>query len=303
MSRRPENRAAKYDIKSGFVAIAGAPNSGKSTLLNRMLGKKISITSGKPQTTRHRILGVVQRTASQMVFIDTPGVHRSNKALNVRIVEQAVLALNDVDMALFLVDAAAPDPESEEMLLKKIKGQKKSVVLALNKIDLIKKPALASILEIWSGRFSFAAVIPVSARHGTGVEILLQVMEKNLPSGPAYFPEDVLTDMPERFIAAEMIREKVFRFTSREVPYSTAVTVENFTKKKNLLEIHAEIHVEHDSQKGIVIGKNGARLKKIGSEARKEIERMTGNKVFLKLFIRVRKNWSKDAKAIRRFGY
>jgi len=291
------------DIKSGFVAIAGAPNAGKSTLLNRMLKQKISITSRKPQTTRNRILGVAHRPGSQMVFLDTPGVHKAKKALNIKIVEEAVLAMGDADVILLLVDAADPDPESETILMEKLAEKKKPTVLAVNKIDLLKKSEAPPVLEAWSEKCPFAPVMPLSAKHGTGVEELFEAMEQILPIGPAYFPEDALTDMPERFIAAEMIREKVFRFTGSEIPYSTAVTVEDFIKEKNLIRIYAKIHVEHDSQKGILIGKKGEKLKQIGSEARKEIERMTGRKVFLKLFIRVQKNWSKDTKAMRRFGY
>ena len=294
---------SNYDIKSGFVAIAGAPNAGKSTLLNRILKRKISITSRKPQTTRNRILGVLHRPGSQMVFLDTPGVHKAKKALNRKIVEEAVSAMGDADVILLLADAAAPDPESEAILMEKLAEKKKPTVLAVNKMDLLKKAEAAPLLSAWSEKYPFAAVMPLSAKHGDGVEELFETMENILLPGPAYFPEDALTDMPERFIAAEMIREKVFRFTGSEIPYSTAVTVEDFIKEKNLIRIYAKIHVEHDSQKGILIGKKGEKLKEIGSEARKEIERMTGRKVFLKLFIRVQKNWSKDTKAMRRFGY
>ena len=293
------------DFKSGFVAIVGAPNVGKSTLLNQMLGEKISITSKKPQTTRNRILGVVHRPSSQLVFIDTPGIHKAKRPLNVRIVDAALSALGSVDIVLVMVDVANPDPDSEAFLVTKLKKLKQPVVLALNKIDLVKKPALLTIIDNWAKAYSFEAIIPISAILGAQLEELLEAMEALLPKGPPLFPEDTLTDLPERFIAAEMIREKVFRLTGQEIPYSTAVTIESFSEKKkgSLVMIHATIHVEHASQKGMIIGKNGNMLKMIGTEARKEIERMVGAKVYLKLFVRVHKNWSKDTKALRRFGY
>lgn len=293
------------DFKSGFVAIAGAPNAGKSTLLNRMLGGKISITSKKPQTTRNRILGVVHRPSSQLVFIDLPGVHRTKDSFNVRIVDIALSSIDDADIILVIMDVANPDPNSEYFIVNKLKAQKKPIILALNKIDLVKKATLPAIMDKWEKTYSFDAVIPLSAKHGTQVEELLKAMEAILPKGPPFFPEDTLTDLPERFIAAEMIREKVFRLTGQEIPYSTAVTVDSFSeeKKGTLVKIHATIHLERNSQKGIIIGKSGSKLKKIGEEARKEIEKMVGSKVFLKLFVRVQKNWSKDTKALRRFGY
>jgi len=292
-------------FKSGFIAIVGAPNVGKSTLLNRMLGEKISITSKKPQTTRNRIVGVVHRPLSQLIFIDTPGVHKAGKPLNVRIVEQALSALGDVDAVLIMVDASAPDSESEAILVKNLKMLKLPVILALNKIDLIKKPILLSLIDQWTGRYPFKAIIPVSARHGTQVDAISEALEKLLPPGPPFFPEDALTDMPERFIAGEMIREKVFRLTGQEIPYSIAVTVDSFKEdsRKGLVRILATIHVERDSQKGIIIGKKGGKLKQIGEAARKDIERLLGTKVFLELFVRIQKNWSKDTRALRRFGY
>ena len=300
-----QNTNRFVDFKSGFVAIAGAPNAGKSTLLNRMLGGKISITSKKPQTTRNRILGIVHRPSSQLVFIDLPGVHKAKDPFNVRIVDLALSSIGDADLILVIADVANPDPNSENFIVKKLKNQKKPIILALNKIDLIKKSILPAVIDKWAKAYSFDAVIPLSAKHGTQIEELLEAMEALLPKGPPFFPEDALTDLPERFIAAEMIREKVFRLTGQEIPYSTAVTVDSFSEEKKgaLVKIHATIHLERNSQKGIVIGKNGSKLKKIGEEARKEIEKMVGSKVFLKLFVRVQKKWSKDTKALRRFGY
>ncbi|MFC1811993.1 GTPase Era [Thermodesulfobacteriota bacterium] len=303
MTKKTDDQFGEF--KSGFVAISGAPNVGKSTLLNQMLGEKISITSKKPQTTRNRILGVLHRPSSQLVFLDTPGVHKATRLLNVRIVDTALSALADADIVLVVVDAANSDPDSETLLVKKIKTLHRPVVLVLNKIDLIEKPMLLTMMDQWAKSYSFEAIIPVSAILGEQVEQLLEAMEALLPYGPPYFPEETITDMPERFIAAEMIREKVFRLTEQEIPYSTAVTIESFSedKKGTLVKINATIHVERGSQKGMVIGKDGSRLKMIGTEARKEIERMVGTKVFLKLFVRVSKNWSKDTKALRRLGY
>jgi len=293
------------DFKSGFIAIIGAPNAGKSTFLNRLLGEKISITSRKPQTTRNRILGVVHRPSSQLVFFDTPGVHRAKNELNVRIVDSALSAMGDVDVILILIDVANDDADSENYMVKKLNKQKRPVVLALNKIDLVKKAALLEIIDKWSKKYTFEAIVPICAKHGEQLDKLLGTIEALLPSGPPFFPEETLTDLSERFITAEMIREKVFRLTGQEIPYSTAVTVDSFSEKKggNLVKISATIHIERDSQKGIIIGKKGSKLKKIGEDSRKDIERLLGTKVFLKLFVRVQKNWSKDTKAIRRFGY
>ncbi|MBI5581643.1 MAG: GTPase Era [Deltaproteobacteria bacterium] len=297
---------APAPFKSGYVTIAGAPNSGKSTLLNRILGEKISIISSKPQTTRTRILGVCHRPGAQIVFYDTPGVFVAKDTLNLRIVDTAIGAIGEADVLLAVVDAARPDPEAEDCLLQKIRNQKHPAVLALNKIDLVSdKQGLLEIIERWSGRHPFEAVVPISALDGTQVEEIVSAIVKALPAGPAYYPEDTLTDVTERFIAAELIREKLFRLTGEEIPYASAVTVEDYKPSADgkRVSIAATIHLERDSQKGIVIGKGGAVLKRIGTEARQDIERMTGAKVYLKLFVRVQKNWRKDSKAIERFGY
>ena len=288
-----------------MAAIVGAPNSGKSTLLNRILEQKISITSKKPQTTRNRILGVRDLAGGQIVFLDTPGVHRSAGQLNRRIVDVALAALGDVDLILLVVDASQADPDAETYLVGKLKAKKVPCILALNKVDLVAKPALLALIDRWSRLHAFAAVVPVSALKGTQVPELIEAMQKALPCGPPLYPPGSLTDLPERFVAAEMIREKVFRLTGEEIPYATALTVEAFSEEKDgkLVKIHATIHVERDSQKAIVIGKGGRKLRQIGEAARFEIERMVGCQVFLKLFVRVQKNWTKDTKALRRFGY
>ena len=292
-------------FKSGFVTIAGPPNAGKSTLLNRFLGEKISITSKKPQTTRNRILGVLHRPAAQLIFYDTPGVFEAKDRLNIRIVDEALSAVGDADLILVVVDAAYADPNAERFLIKRIQRQTRPVILALNKIDRIEKPVLLSLIDKWSGIHAFEAVVPICAKDGTQIEELIKAMEDVLPQGPPYFPEDTLTDVPERFIVAELIREQVFRLTGEEIPYATAVTVESFKEEKNgrLIIINANIHIERDSQKGIIIGKNGSKLKQIGTRSREQIQRLLGAKVYLKLFVKIQKNWRKDTKAIRRFGY
>ena len=299
------SRNSQSDFKSGFVTIVGAPNVGKSTLLNRLLGQKISITSKKPQTTRNRILGVVHSPCTQLVFIDTPGIHKADNVFNTRIVEVALGALGDADLILFMIDVTHPDPPSDAILINALKEKSRPVILALNKIDGVDKAKVLKAIEQWAAVYEFRQVVPISAKQGTQIDTLLDVMETALPHGPAYFPEDAITDVPERFLAAEMIREKVFRMTGQEIPYSIAVTVEEFSEdeKRGLVKIHASIHAERDSQKGIIIGKGGRKLKQIGEVARKDIEKMLGARVFLKLFVRVQKNWSKDTRALRRFGY
>jgi GTP-binding protein Era len=293
------------DFKSGYVSILGAPNAGKSTLLNRILGEKISITSKKPQTTRNRILGVLHRLKSQMIFFDTPGVFQAKDKLNVRIVDAAFSALGDADLVLVVVDVSQPDPNAERYLVKKLKSQKNPVILALNKIDLIEKSGILKIIEKWSTVYGFKELVPISARLGTQVEDLIATMEKILPAGPPFFPEDTLTNASERFMVAELVREQVFRMTGEEIPYATAVTVDSFKEKKEgrLISIEATIHLERSSQKGIVIGKNGSKLKQIGTRSREQIEQLLGTRVFLKLFVRIQKNWRNDTKAIRKFGY
>lgn len=291
--------------KSGFIAIIGAPNVGKSTLLNQLLGQKIAITSEKPQTTRHRILGVAHLPGAQMIFLDTPGIHRAKKTLNVRMVDTAMKVLGDVDLVVFITDAASPDEGSDEIILKALKKRNLPAILAVNKVDIVNKETLLPLMEEWNEAYPFRAIVPISALERIQIDELVKEMVDALPEGPMYYPEEIVTDMPERFIAAEMIREKVFRLTGEEVPYGVAVTVESFKERpgKKLIDIQATIHVERDSQKPIIIGKGGKMLKRIGEQAREEIEQMVGCKVFLKLWVRVQKKWTRDPKAIKRFGY
>ncbi len=293
----------KTDFKAGFIAIVGAPNAGKSTLLNTLLGQKISITSKKPQTTRDRILGVVERPGAQVIFVDTPGIHKAHSLLNRKIVDQALSAVDDVDAILLMIDVTSRDIESEAMIIEQLQKRDKPVVLALNKIDLVKGNEILPLIARYASLHEFKAVIPVSAKTGDQTEKLLAEVELCLPSGPRLFPEDTLTDVSERFIAGEIIREKVFRLTGMEIPYSIAVTVDDFKEKPKLTEIHATIHVDRDSQKGIIIGKGGQMLKQIGAKARMDIQRMTGTKVMLKLFVRVTRNWSRDERIMKEFGY
>jgi len=289
--------------RSGFVGIIGAPNAGKSTLLNQVIGQKISITSKKPQTTRDRILGVVNRPHSQIVFLDTPGIHKSTTLLNQRIVDQAVQATGDVDLILFMVDAVSRNYASEKMIVKRFETLRKPVILALNKIDLAKKAAVYEQVETFRHMYAFETIVPVSARKNVQVDLLLDEVESRLPQGPPLYPEETFTDVSEKYMVSEIIREKVFRLSGMEVPYSSAVTVDAFEVEKKLIVIHASIHLVRNSQKGIVIGKNGSMLKRIGSSARKDIEQMLGSKVLLKLFVKVTRDWVSNKRKLSEFGY
>jgi GTP-binding protein Era len=304
MARRfvkmPENK-----FRSGFVSIVGRPNVGKSTLLNRLLEDKIAITSDKPQTTRNRVQGIYNRPGAQVIFIDTPGIHQPKSGLNRFMVETALATLKGVDAILLLVEADKSSSNREKPLLDLLEDVDAPVVLVLNKIDLVKKEALLELISSFSKLYPFREIVPVSALQGDGVERLADVVCGCLPEGPSYYPDDILTDLPERFIVAEIIREKVFRATRDEIPYSVAVTVDSFKEREDgkLVSICATINVERDSQKGIIIGKKGDMLKKIGIQARKDIEVLLGTKVFLELFVRVSKDWSESKKMLKEFGY
>lgn len=296
-------------IKSGMVAIVGAPNAGKSTLMNYLLGQKISIVTPKAQTTRNRIAGIVSEPDYQIVFLDTPGIHSSTTTLNVEMVRIAMESLKDVDCVLFLHDVtkSSPDKADEkevERLEKVFETVKCPAILLLNKIDLVDRKKLLPIIERYSAMYPFRAVMPVSALKGDGTARLLDELLEILPEGPKYFPDDIPTDATERFLCAEIVREKVFLLTGQEIPYSTAVMVESFKGEpaKPLITIHATIFVEKDSQKGIIIGKGGKKLKGIGTAARKDIENLLATKVLLKLWVKVRKNWSQDERFLRELG-
>ncbi|MFO7752703.1 MAG: GTPase Era [Desulfobacteraceae bacterium] len=291
------------DFKSGFVAIVGAPNAGKSTLLNRILGQKISITSKKPQTTRDRILGIFNRPCSQMIFLDTPGIHRPKGLLNRKIVEQAFRAVKDVDIILFIKDMSSRQTGDESLIIEQLKKERKDVILALNKIDLVKKHEVFRTVDRFRGLADFNACVPVSAEKGTQVPELLEEIENLLPGGPPLFPEDTLTDASLKFLSRELVREKIFRLTGMEIPYSSAVTVDAFEEESKLIRIHATIHVTRKSQKGILLGKNGAMIKQIGEKARGDIEKMAGKRVYLELFVRVTRDWNKSAKQLDEMGY
>ena len=291
-------------FRSGFVSIVGRPNVGKSTLLNAILGEKIVITSDKPQTTRNRIQGIHNVPGGQIVFIDTPGIHRAKTRLNKFMVEEALSAVQGVDLILFLVDGKADPAREAGMIREVLSGVGAPVLLVLNKIDLVPKGELLERMSAYAECYPFREIVPISAISGDGVAGLVQLVHAGLPEGPRYFPDDILTDVPERFVVAEIIREKIFRLTRDEVPYSAAVVVESFKERENgVVAISATINVERDSQKGIVIGKRGAMLKRIGSQARQEIERLLDAKVFLELFVRVSGEWSEDSRKLEEFGY
>ena len=291
-------------FRSGFVSIIGRPNVGKSTLLNRILGEKIVITSDKPQTTRNRIKGIHNIPGGQIVFIDTPGIHRATSLLNRYMVDEAQASIREVDLVLFLTEADSAEQRREAQILELLAAASSPVILVLNKIDLVAKETLLERISAFSALFPFREIVPVSALSGDGVERLVECVAKYLPEGPLYFPDDILTDLPERFIVAEIIREKVFRLTRDEVPYSTAIEIESFKERPDgLVAIAAAINVERDSQKGIIIGKRGAMLKKIGTEARREIEQFLDTRVFLELFVKVRRDWSEDRLALKEMGY
>ena len=295
----------KENFKSGFVAIVGRPNVGKSTLLNRILGQKIAITSNKPQTTRNRILGIHNFEGGQALFVDTPGIHKPKGKLNRYMVDQAIKACSDVDLVLFLVEANDSLGGGDEYILQLLERSKAPVFLIINKIDLVAPPSLLKLIDAYNQRFEFKEIIPISAEKGDGVPQLLAAIEPYLPDGPQFYPDDMLTDQPERFIVAEMVREKVMRRTSEEIPYGVAVKVESFEEKpeKNLVVIQATIHVERDSHKKIIVGKGGQMIRKLGQDARYEIERLLGTKVFLELFVRVDKDWSQSERMLREMGY
>ncbi|MDR3552228.1 MAG: GTPase Era [Clostridia bacterium] len=295
------------DVKhSGFVAIIGKPNVGKSTLLNAVLGEKIAIVSSKPQTTRNRITGVVTRGGAQLVFLDTPGMHRARTKLGEYMVKTVNESIADVDAAILVVEPEAEQNPAELELLEKIGRRKIPAVLAVNKIDTVRhKEALIQIIASWSRLYDFAAVVPVSAATRDGVDLLLDEVTRLMPEGPQYFPDDTLTDQPERAVAAEIIREKLLMLLNDEIPHGTAVSIDKMHERENseLIDIEAVIYCEKESHKGIIIGKGGEMLKKVGTLARIDIERLIGNKVNLRLWVKVKDDWRNREGVLKTLGY
>lgn len=290
---------------SGFMAIVGPPNVGKSTLLNRILGKKIAIVSPKPQTTRNRITGVYHEAGCQMVFMDTPGIHKPQTPLHKSMVDSAQSVFKEVDLLALMIEMPHPHAPEIPMILTNIRKSKKPSILVINKIDKGPKEALLPIMAEYSEAHPFKSIIPISALTGDGVETLLKELKSVLREGPAFFPEEVQTDQSELFLVAERIREKIFLHARQELPYSSAVTVDHLEERpeRNLISISAKIHVESESQKGILIGQSGKMIKKIGQAAREDLESFFGSRVFLELLVKVDKNWSKDPRSLRRLGY
>lgn len=307
--------------RAGFAALIGRPNVGKSTLLNRLAGEKLAIVSPKPQTTRNRIMGVVTRPEGQVAWLDTPGIHQAKGELNRRMVEVALQAAAEVDLVCLLIEAVDTDrPEvgpGNELILERLRALKKPVVLVINKIDAVPKKLLLPLIALYKDRYPFAEVVPISARTGDRVEALLQLVIGLLPEGPLLFPPDMLTDQAERALVAEYIREQVLRHCRQEVPHSAAVRVDIFDEQERegrvdappkgglqgLVKIEASIFVERESQKAIVIGKRGAMLKAIGTDARKAIERLLGTHVYLSLRVRVEERWTERPEVFRKLGY
>ena len=291
-------------IKSGMVAIVGPPNAGKSTLMNGLLGQKISIVTPKPQTTRNRIVGILNESSYQVVMLDTPGLHKAGKPLNQEMVKIAVASLSEVDAILFLVDVSQSVPEKQRKAVEYLEGIAIPAILVLNKIDLLKKDQILPMIEGYRNICPFAAIVPISALMNSGTDILMQELVRLLPTGPRLYPEDIPTDATERFIVAEIIREKIFFLTGQEIPYSTAVVIDSFkeNEERSLVTVHATIVVEKSSQKAIIIGKKGSKLQQIGRNSRFDIEKLLAQRVMLKLWVKVHKNWTRDMRFIRDLG-
>ena len=285
------------------MAIIGRANAGKSTLLNRFVGQKVAIVSAKPQTTRNRIQGIVTKPEGQIVFIDTPGLHEADSVLNRQMMREVAAALEGIDVLLMMIDATRTLPHSDSLLLEKAQRFGGKTILALNKIDRLPKPKLLPLMDAFSKVFPFAALVPVTALKGDGCEELLAEIVKNLPEGEPFFPEDQITDQPERFLASEIIREKAIDLTYHEVPHALAVVVDRFAEEPKIFRIHATLYVERDSQKRILIGHKGEMLKKVGTLARQELEALLGTKVFLELFVKVDPGWRENPMKVRELDW
>lgn len=289
--------------KSGFVAVVGRPNAGKSTLINALVGTKISIVTAVPQTTRNRILGIVNRPDAQIVFVDTPGVHKPLSKLNEQMMGFVRQALEERDLAVLIVDASQAFGKGDEFVINLLKQYAPKTILLLNKIDIIKKTRLLPLIDRYSKLHQFEEIMPISALQVGGLREVLDVVIARLPEGPAYFPPDVYTDQPERFLASEIIRESVIRHTREELPYATAVLIEKFEETPQLTRIYATIVVEKESQRPIVIGVGGKRIKQMGTEARQELEKMLPPKVFLQLYVKVEPQWRDNTQMIAALDY
>jgi GTP-binding protein Era len=288
--------------RAGFVTIVGRPNVGKSTLVNRLVGQKVAIVADKPQTTRNRILAVVNRPGGQIVLFDTPGIHKPKHRMNERMVAAAVTSLASVDLALWLVDATEGYGPGDRYVRDVIKKSRKPALLGINKIDALPKPKILPVIEQYRTLLDFVEIVPLSAKTGENVELLTERLLQHLPEGPRLYPDDFVSDRPERFFVAEMVREQLVRQTREELPYATGIVIESYREEPRLVRIEAAILVERESQKGIVIGKGGAMLKAIGSAARREIETFLGGKVFLGLHVKVREDWRDDPRMLDEVG-
>jgi GTP-binding protein Era len=292
-------------FRSGFVALIGRPNVGKSTLMNHVVGQKVAIMSDKPQTTRNKIRGVYTSDRGQIIFLDTPGIHKPHSKLGELLVRTAKNALEEVDLVLFLIDAAEGYGPGDRFIMENLKGLKTPIFLVVNKIDQVQPDQLLPLIDQYRNQFAFAEVVPVSALQGNNTGTLIELIFQYLPEGPQYYPSDQVTDHPERFIMGELIREKVLELTREEVPHSVAVVVEEIKKRENkdLIDVRATIYTERPSQKGILIGKKGSLLKEVGKRARIEMERLLGTQIFLELWVKVKKDWRDEEYLLRQFGY
>jgi GTPase len=297
------NETKKKGFRAGFVAIVGRPNAGKSTLLNHLVGQKVAIVTSKPQTTRNRIQGIVTQPRGQIVFIDTPGLHEADSALGRQMMHEVAAALEGIDVLLLMVDASRAFPHADALLLEKAKRFRGKTILALNKIDRLPKAKLLPLIDAFQKAFEFTAIVPISALKGNGCDELLDEILRQLPESEPYFPEDQITDQPERFLAAEIIREKAIQVMYHEVPYALAVFVDKFEETPKLLRIDATLNVERDSQKKILIGHKGEMMKKIGTEARKELEALLDTKIFLSMFVKVVPGWRENPQKVRELDW
>ena len=292
-------------FKSGFVAIVGRPNVGKSTLMNRLLGHKVSIVSPRPQTTRTRIAGIKNLPGAQLIFLDTPGIDKSGGYFHRVMVKAAMNTLQEADLILWMVEAGDPLSLDDKLILEALGPIKSPILLAINKVDMVEKERLLPAIDRFRALLPFVEIVPISATKGDNIQVLQSLLVRYLPEGQPLYPLHQLTDQPERFIIAELIREKVFQLAYQEVPYAVAVEVEEVKAREQraLTDVEATIYVERESQKGIIIGRGGAMLKKIGEQARPEIEMLLGTQVFLKLWVKVRPDWQRDDEALKRLGY